>query len=139
MSEKYRLIKHNENLAEIGNDRGVGLLFLVDEDCERKLGIIVDCLNEKQSTIQSLEEENNRLRKKIFNGLFDNCTLENENDISHLQYVFALCKLLVDDAMEEVENENIEYAVETAEECIYQFESRMKHFNQDKNGEKRVF
>ena len=46
MSEKYRLIKYNENLAEIGNDRGIGLLFLVDEDCERKLRIIVDLLNE---------------------------------------------------------------------------------------------
>ena len=57
MSEKYRLVKHNENLAEIGNDRGVGLLFLVDEDCERKLGIIVDLLNNQQSTIQSLQRE----------------------------------------------------------------------------------
>ena len=56
MSEKYRLIKHNKNLAEIGNDRGVGLLFLVDEDCERKLEIIVDLLNE-------LYEENEQLRK----------------------------------------------------------------------------
>ena len=57
MSEKYKLVKHNENLAEIGNDRGVGLLFLVDEDCERKLGIIVDLLNNQQSTIQSLQRE----------------------------------------------------------------------------------
>ena len=57
LSEKYRLVKHNENLAEIGNDRGVGLLFLVDEDCERKLGIIVDLLNNQQSTIQSLQRE----------------------------------------------------------------------------------
>ena len=57
MSEEYRLIKHNENLAEIGNDRGVGLLFLVDEDCERKLGIIVDCLNEKQSTIEAKDKK----------------------------------------------------------------------------------
>lgn len=89
--------------------------------------------------LNELCEENKRLRKKILNGLFDNCTLENENDIFHLQYVFTLCKLLVDDAIEEVENENIECAVELAEECIYQFESRMKHFNQDKNGEKRVF
>lgn len=88
--------------------------------------------------LNELCEENKRLRKKILNGLFYNCTLENENDISHLQYVFTLCKLLVDDAIEEVENENIECAVELAEECIYQFESRMKHFNQDKNGEKRV-
>ena len=55
MSEKYRLIKHNKNLAEIENDRGVGLLFLVDEDCERKLEIIVDLLNEQQSTIERLE------------------------------------------------------------------------------------
>ena len=57
MSEKYRLVKHNENLAEIRNDRDVGLLFLVDEDCERKLGIIVDLLNKQQSTIQSLQRE----------------------------------------------------------------------------------
>ena len=57
MSEKYRLVKHNENLAEIGNDRGVGLLFLVDEDCERKLEIIVDFLIIQQSTIQSLQRE----------------------------------------------------------------------------------
>ena len=57
MSEKYRLIKHNENLAEIVNNRGVGLLFLVDEDCERKLEIIVDLLNEKQSTIKQLEKD----------------------------------------------------------------------------------
>ena len=57
MSEKYRLIKHNKNLAEIKNDRGVGLLFLVDEDCERKLEIIVDLLNEKESTIERLERK----------------------------------------------------------------------------------
>lgn len=57
MSEKYRLIKHNKNLAEIENDRGVGLLFLVDEDCERKLEIIVDLLNEKESTIERLERK----------------------------------------------------------------------------------
>ena len=120
-------------------DVGYGDDWYITDNGKRLSEIeIVDLLNEKQSTIQSLEEENKRLRKKIFNGLFDNCTLENENDISHLQYVFALCKLLVDDAMEEVENENIEYAVELAEECIYQFESRMKHFNPDKHGEKRV-
>ena len=56
MSEKYRLIKHNKNLAEIGNDRGVGLLFLVDEDCERKLEIIVDLLNEKQEQLDLYKE-----------------------------------------------------------------------------------
>lgn len=63
MSEKYRLIKHNENLAEIENDRGVGLLFLVDEDCERKLRIIVDCLNGQQSTIEVLEKRIRFLEK----------------------------------------------------------------------------
>ena len=63
MSEKYRLIKYNGNLAEIGNDRGVGLLFLVDEDCERKLRIIVDLLNEQQTTISALKEENEQLQK----------------------------------------------------------------------------
>lgn len=62
MSEKYRLIKYNENLVEIGNDRGIGLLFLVDEDCERKLRIIVDLLNEQQATIHSLKEENRKLK-----------------------------------------------------------------------------
>lgn len=67
MSEKYRLIKRNENLAEIGNDRGVGLLFLVDEDCERKLRIIVDLLNEQQDTISRLEEENERLKQILEN------------------------------------------------------------------------
>lgn len=67
MSEKYRLIKHNENLAEIGNDRGVGLLFLVDEDCEIKLRIIVDLLNEQQDTISRLEEENERLKQILEN------------------------------------------------------------------------
>ena len=66
MSEKYRLIKHNENLAEIENNRGVGLLFLVDEDCERKLRIIVDCLNEQQDKISELEEE---LEKMITGGV----------------------------------------------------------------------
>lgn len=66
MSEKYRLIKHNKNLAEIENDRGVGLLFLVDEDCERKLRIIVDCLNGQQATIKSLKEENEELQKENF-------------------------------------------------------------------------
>ena len=64
MSEKYKLIKHNKNLAEIGNDRGVGLLFLVDEDCERKLEIIVDLLNK-------LYEENEQLRQKLDFYLLD--------------------------------------------------------------------
>ena len=63
MSEKYRLIKHNKNLAEIENDRGVGLLFLVDEDCEIKLEIIVDLLNEKESTIERLERRTKFLEK----------------------------------------------------------------------------
>ena len=63
MSEEYRLIKYNENLAEIGNDRSIGLLFLVDEDCERKLRIIVDLLNEQQTTISALKEENEQLQK----------------------------------------------------------------------------
>ena len=74
MSEKYRLIKHNENLAEIGNDRGVGLLFLVDEDCERKLAIIVDLLNNQQSIIEQLQEENKGLKhwkKRIIEYLTD--------------------------------------------------------------------
>ena len=57
MSEKYRLVKHNKNLAEIRNNESVGLLFLVDEDCERKLRIIVDCLNGQQDKISELEEE----------------------------------------------------------------------------------
>lgn len=57
MSEKYRLIKHNKNLAEIGNNEGLGLLFLVDEDCERKLRLIVDCLNTQQSTIEAKDKE----------------------------------------------------------------------------------
>ena len=65
MSEKYRLIKYNENLAEIGNDRSIGLLFLVDEDCERKLRIIVDLLNEQQTTISALKEENEQLQKEL--------------------------------------------------------------------------
>lgn len=65
MSEKYRLIKHNENLAEIGNNEGLGLLFLVDEDCERKLRIIVDLLNEKQNTISTLKEENEQLKNRL--------------------------------------------------------------------------
>lgn len=56
MSEKYRLIKHNKNLAEIENDRGVGLLFLVDEDCEIKLRIIVDLLNEQQEQLDVYKE-----------------------------------------------------------------------------------
>ena len=55
MSEKYRLIKHNENLAEICNNESVGLLFLVDEDCERKLEIIVDLLNKQQDIITELK------------------------------------------------------------------------------------
>ena len=58
MSEKYRLIKHNKNLAEICNNKGVGLLFLVDEDCERKLRIIVDLLN-------NLNDENRELRQSV--------------------------------------------------------------------------
>lgn len=65
MSEKYRLIKHNKNLAEIGNNEGLGLLFLVDEYYERKLRIIVDCLNEKQSIIEAKDKEIEELRITI--------------------------------------------------------------------------
>ena len=65
MSEKYRLIKYNENLAEIGNDRSIGLLFLVDEDCERKLRIIVDLLNEQQSIITGLNKQIEQLNLAI--------------------------------------------------------------------------
>ena len=65
MSKKYRLIKYNDNLAEIGNDSGIGLLFIVDEDCERKLGIIVDLLNEQQATIEAKNEYQRTLEAKI--------------------------------------------------------------------------
>lgn len=72
MSEKYRLIKHNKNLAEIGNDRGVGLLFHVDEDCERKLEIIVDLLNEKQELIEELYDFRLTYNALLFNEWAEN-------------------------------------------------------------------
>ena len=96
-------------MEKIENDRGVGLLFLVDEDCERKLEIIVDLLNK-------LYEENEQLKKseKINMEYAEQIVEENQqlriakNDlrIENEQLHLAIDDLLSHTSCEEIKKEN---------------------------------
>ena len=108
MSEKYRLIKYNENLAEIGNDRSIGLLFLVDEDCERKLRIIVDLLNEQQDTINDLNGELEESSAFIIEQRKEIQTLKEDNEQLKKEYKIAIDEMLTDYKKLEKEKE-VEY------------------------------
>ena len=86
----------------------------------------------RENDILKLREMNEQLRQNwLKSSLFYNCDLKTIDDLKHLRYIFEICKMLIDDAVEEND-------VELAIEGIRQFESRMRHFNQDKSGEKRI-
>lgn len=87
---------------------------------------------EQQATIEKLEKENKGLKEVLQkSNPYFNCTLKTKDDLLYLQYIFQICKLLIDDAV-------IEEDYDLATGSISQFYNRMQHFNQDKNGEKRT-
>ena len=71
-------------------------------------------LNEQQSIITSLEDEN----------LYRNFELKSVDDLKKLKDIFEICMLLIDDA---VVNEDLELGYES----VFQFERRIRKFNGD--------
>lgn len=72
---------------------------------------IVDLVNEQQSIITSLKDEN----------LYRNFELKSVDDLKKLKNIFEICMILIDDA---IANEDLELGYESA----FQFERRIKKF-----------
>ena len=75
---------------------------------------LFDKLNEQQSIITSLKDEN----------LYKNFKLKSVDDLKKLKDIFETCMILIDGA---VVNEDLELGYESA----FQFERRIKKFNSD--------